>query len=181
MATANDQGDVLDLHTFISGALPQKPERTEPAPPAISRKSKVVPKEMPITVGYLDPLTGENKQFDLISRVPNFDVNTQIARAEARLCGPNIAFTSMSLERQIWVKCFARVTYQLVNPSKEALSYLGANQTALEQVAAHCMAHEQLFFRAGAASSGATQSGTGVVVTSAADQWVEEYNAGEGQ
>ena len=168
----------LDISTFAQRAE-TRPAPTEQAAAIspLSPQATPVRRTEPIRVEYINE-QGVKVQETVESTVPKFNENLQIARLEAQLCGPGVNFSSMSPNRAAWIRDLARAKVQLTKASPEYLRVLSTDVRVLGDLIPHLLVHESLFFRAGATSSGATQSVTCLAPSSAMDRWLAPEDAG---
>lgn len=167
---AGDKINVRDLRAKSSG------EALAAEPTAVERSKPLVKREIAIRVQYPNPDTGEVQDIAVISRIPDLDIKAKMARCEAHLRG-GLAFSQFTPDQLRWQRMVACITFQLVEPPEWLVEAAAENVDLLFLLHDRCAAHELLFFRPGAASSGATQSVTRVAVTSDLDQWLQADGA----
>lgn len=166
--------EILDIGEFAKrAAMPQPQEKPKETPPPFSStKAPTFPRIIDMHTTYIDPETGDAVTVTVQSKVPVFSARVQIARIEAQLCGQGVSFVSLPPEKAAWIRALARMQVQLINPPQGLIRYMSENMAALFQMNELLELHEVAFFRPGAATGGATQSVTDLVVTSPLDQWL---------
>lgn len=174
---------VLDLRQMAKKAEQHiAPETGVPVTTA-SPQEVLVPRNQPIDVTYYSPETGEKLSATVMSKIPDRNLKTLMMRTEADLCAGR-PMSMLSADRQAWVQMLARVVHQVSDAPDWLYKWLAEDEELLGWLANYCMIHENLFFRRGAAASGATQSGTRMALTSTMDSRVEEIRQralGEGR
>lgn len=171
--------DVLNLREFQ-----QRSAQTVDVAGEVVEEAKdapvLVPRDLPITLRYRVPETGQVQAFALLSRMPTFQTHLRIARMEVEMAGGR-PLALFAVDQQQRLRMLARVTHQLVDTPTEVSEWIGQDEMLLSYLYEQCVVHETLFFRSGAATSGAAQSDTGrVAVSSALDERLAALRAASG-
>jgi len=143
-----------------------------PVPPP-AEKTQLVGREAEIPVTAYYAPDGTVYKDTLRSRVLTFDGKAAIARMEADLCQGR-AFSSMSPEKQTWIRRVAYVTFHLAEVPDWVSKWAPVDDFLLNEIWTHCQAHDYLFFRSDPAQGAGPANGQRVVVASQLAALAEE-------
>lgn len=168
---------VLDIRKVAEQAKQHVAPDTGSPVATASPQEVLVPRRLAIDVTYFSPDTNEKLSATVFSHVPDQAVKTYIMRTEADLCAGR-PFGLLPPDKQAWVQMIARVSHQVKDAPEWLYKWMAEDDELLGWLANYCLIHENLFFRRGAAASGATQSGTRMALTSAMDSRVKAIREG---
>jgi len=161
------------MDTILDLTQARQAAQSAPVPPPAD-KQLLVSREMDVPVtSYVAP-DGTVHKDTLVSRILTFDGKASIARMEADLCQGR-AFSSMSPEKQAWIRKVAYITFHLVSVPDWLSKWAPVDDLLLNEVWANCQAHDYLFFRSDPAQGAGTTPNQRVVVASQLVALADEY------
>ncbi len=153
------------METLLDLTQARQAAQAAPVPPPAEKTEGLVAREVEIPVTAYHAPDGTVYKDVLRSRVLTFDGKAAIARMEADLCQGR-AFSSMSPEKQAWIRKVAYITFHLVEVPDWLSKWAPVDDFLLNEIWKNCQAHDYLFFRPDPAQGAGAARGTRVVVAS---------------